>query len=161
MGWQGKPCPILWDSSVHRQEPPLCVHPPLQHWQDVVLNTFSLSFPFSASALCPCACVSVPGSTWAACTSQYLVSSGARALPPLCPGKMDGLEVPALLAQFRLGMPFGANLLVAPTHSASVHLVGWPRSAQAGCLVEESQLEDVLQEHPVCFPTQSTGPDCS
>lgn len=74
---------------------------------------------------------------------------------------MDELEVPVSLAQFRLGMPFGANLLVAPMHSASVHLVGWPWSAQTGFLVEEMKLEDALQEHPVCFLAQSTDPYCS
>lgn len=95
----------------------------------IVPNTCSRSYPFSASPVVLVPAVRMPASTWAACTSQYLVSGCAGGLPLLCPGQTGELEAPALPAQFRLGMPFGASLPVAPMRSASVRLVGWPRSA--------------------------------
>lgn len=46
--------------------------------------------------------------------TQHLVGSGTGALPSLHPGQADELEVPALLAQLRLGMTFGQTPLLHP-----------------------------------------------
>lgn len=81
MGWDGREKPVLSCGipmeSCLWQGPSLCVHSLLQHWQaHCPKHTFPLLPLLSQCPLCLCLapCVRVPGSTWAARTSQVLVS---------------------------------------------------------------------------------------